>query len=721
MFKDKYILTGLQETIEIHRDDQGVPLIRAGGWKDAFYGLGWIHGRDRGGQVAITRLVAGGRLCEILQDNPAFLALDRYYRKWGFVRHARRFIDTLDPASRACVEAYCQGLNRAWEQRRPGILRLFRYRPEPYTAADVLAFIKLLSFASLAEAQRIVELFIIQAVQRGVDEKRLQELLPALDNLNPDLIRNLREVPELFPTRWQLFDQPPGTGSNSWVVAGIRTESGAPILCNDPHLEVNRLPAVMCEAQLQVGDEWVHGGTIPGIPGMLSGRNRDLAWGVTYACADSADFFVERCRQGCYQREGQWFPFREQREQIHRKGHSPVELLVYENEHGILEGDPHQEGDYLSWGWCGLGPGGVGTIKAFLRLLRCQSVEEGQQSLRDAEIPSLHVTLADRFGNIGYQMMGQVPRRRADWSGLAPVAGWDTSNDWQGWLDPATEIPAFLNPLQGFIVTANEGRRHPDGPLIATVPQPSYRQARIEELITAQSRLGLRDMQAIQYDVLSRQARRLLPLFLPRVPAGSQREMLEQWDYRYTPESRAAPLFENIYHSVLLKVFGERGLGREWMHHLLTETLLSVLLFGFFDDVLCQADSTWLPARQRDEMLSSAVREGLQQPVRTWGKFNEVSFQNIFFGGRLPRLLGFDPGPYAIPGGRATVRQGSQIRHAGRDTFCAPAYHLVTDLSTDESWTNLPGGPSESRFSRYYTNELVRWLSGKYKKLRIDQ
>lgn len=84
--------------------------------------------------------------------------------------------------------------------------------------------------------------------------------------------------------------------------------------------------------------------------------------------------------------------------------------------------------------------------------------------------------------------------------------------------------------------------------------------------------------------------------------------------------------------------------------------------------------------------------------------------------GSGPRILGFDPGPYALSGGRATVRQGTQIRHAGRDTFCAPAYHLIIDLCTNESWTNLPGGPSESRFSRYYANELVRWPNGEYKK-----
>jgi len=236
MRSNEYTLPGIEQPVKIRRDSHGVPAISAATWEDAFYGLGWVHGRDRGGQVYVTHIAASGRLCEIFQDNPVLLALDRHYRRLGFARHARAFIHTLDPVSRTYVEAYCQGLNYAWEKRRPGILRLLRHRPEPATAADVLAIIKLLSFAGLAEGQRLAELFIIQAVHRGVDKQRLQALLPALDSLEPALIHGLRAIPELFPAEQLFVGQPYGIGSNGWAVAGTKSVSGVPILCNDPQV-----------------------------------------------------------------------------------------------------------------------------------------------------------------------------------------------------------------------------------------------------------------------------------------------------------------------------------------------------------------------------------------------------------------------------------------------------------------------------------------------------
>lgn len=713
MGSDEHDLEGIHGQLTLRRDEHGVPTIRADTWEDVFYGLGWVHARDRGGQIALSRLVASGRLCEVVQDNPTFLELDRHYRRMGFARHAREFVGEMEPATHDLMEAYCQGVNRAWEQRRPGILRLLRYRPEPYTAADMLALVKLMAFMGLAEGQRTAELLVVHAVRRGLDEACLEELFPDLDCLDPALIRNLRTVPDLYPAEQILHGE--AYGSNCWAVSGERSASGSPILCSDPHLQVDRLPAIVHEAHLVVGEAWAHGATIPGLPGLLIGRNRHLAWGVVNGCADGADFFVERCRNGHYLRGSDWHPFRECRERILRKKKEPEEIAVYENAHGILEGDPQEEGDYLCWGWCGQSAGGLGTLSAFWRLLRCKSVVEAQATLRTAEIPSLNLVLADRGGDIGFQMIGRVPRRREGWSGLAPVAGWDSANDWRGWLDPVKEIPSYRNPQEGFIVAANEARRGPDGRVLTTIAMPGYRQARIEECLAARTGFTVQDMQALQYDVLSLQARHLLPLFLPYVPEGPKRNLLERWDLRYTPDSEAATLFENIYFSVLLAVFGDGGLGREWLEHLLSETIAFILLFGYLDEVLARPDSRWLPAERRDAILQEAVGEALEKPLTLWGERHTITFQNIFLGGKLPRLFGFDVGPRPLPGNHATPRQGSLVGQLGQQIVTAPAYHFVSDLGTEKSWTNLPGGASESRFSRYYCNDLERWLEGKYK------
>jgi penicillin amidase len=465
-----------------------------------------------------------------------------------------------------------------------------------------------------------------------------------------------------------------------------------------------------------VGEEWAHGGTVPGLLGFLAGRNRWLAWGATYSYADTSDFFVERCKGGHYWREDEWRPFRARTERVLRKRHPAAEVVVHENEHGLLEGDPTQTGDYLCWSWCGTGRGGVGSLKALSELMHCRSVSAAQQVVHGAEIPTLHMVFADAEGNIGYQFIGCVPRRREGWSGLAPVPGWQAANDWQGWLDPARELPSLLNPEAGLIVTANEARQHPQGPVLANAAQPRYRRDRIEALLGDRTGLTLADMQAIQYDLLSLQAERLRPVFLPYLPPGPQRNLLESWDARYTPDSRAATLFDHLYRAAVVEVFGT-VLGRGWVEHLLSDTPLPVLLFGFLDDILCKEDSSWLCGEDRDEVLARAVHQALARPIVPWGIRNGIVFQNIFFGGRLPRLLGFDIGPHALKGCPATPHQGSKHKHGRSVTTFAPAYHFVTDLGEAISWTNLPGGPSESRLSRRYATDLRRWLAGKYKKL----
>lgn len=96
---------------------------------------------------------------------------------------------------------------------------------------------------------------------------------------------------------------------------------------------------------------------------------------------------------------------------------------------------------------------------------------------------------------------------------------------------------------------------------------------------------------------------------------------------------------------------------------------------------------------------------------------NQITFKHILFGGKLPAFLGFDKGPYALPGGRATISQGQIYKSAGRTTSFAASIRLVSDMSSDTLISNMPGGPSDRRFSRWYTSDLENWKGGKYKTL----
>ncbi len=190
--------------------------------------------------------------------------------------------------------------------------------------------------------------------------RQLEELFPGqLGGLDEDLIRQVRLGDRIVPEElWQVPGLPLASASNNWVVAGRKTVSGLPMVCNDPHLQVNRLPAIWYEAVLRWSSggrrRYAMGATMPGTPGVVIGRNPDLAWAVTYAYMDCVDSWVEECRDGRYRRGEDWCAFRVREETILRKRKPPVTLRFFENEHGTLDGDPRVPGYYLATRWsCG--------------------------------------------------------------------------------------------------------------------------------------------------------------------------------------------------------------------------------------------------------------------------------------------------------------------------------------------------------------------------------
>lgn len=705
-------IDGIQARIRFERRSQGIPEIKASNWQDAFFGLGWLHAHDRGAQLALTRIIAQGRLCELVADNPTFLAVDHYYRRLGLYRDAQESIEQLEPDHKQHVLAFAAGINTRWQRQRSSYLRLIGIQPEPFVAADVLLLIKLMAFSGLAEAQRITELFVMQAVQKGIPDAHLHELLPALNHLDATAIHQISTMPPLFPQARAELGLSLNGGSNAWVVAGNKTASGLPLLANDPHLEINRLPAIFYEAILNINGYQIKGATIPGLPGFVVGRAPTLAWGVTYSCADTSDFFLQHCQSGKYQRDGQWHPFDHSHEIIKRKQQAEVQLDLFTNDQGILETDP--QGIVLSWRWTGQGAGGLGAIRAFQDLLHCQTVAQAQQTVQQMDIPTLHMVFADQQGHIGYQHTGAIPKRPNKWSGLAPAIGWDSANNWQGLLDPVRDLPAEQDPASGFLVITNEAKQCPDGSRLATIWLSSYRQQRIEQVLTGSQAISPDHTKQLQYDVISLQAQQFLPAYLPFLPEP-QRRLLQQWDGSYHPESKAATLFERIHRQVIYTVFGQQGSQHTWLIDLLDSTNLYPTLSGFFDAVLAKPDSLWLPASQRQTRLNQAILTACQQQTRPWGEENHLLFRNLFLGERLPRFFGFDRGDYPLAGNSATVFQGTSFRFGQRLTSFAPAYHFVTDLSQPSIWSNLPGGASESRFSAWYADDLKAWRKGHYK------
>ncbi len=708
------------------RDENGVPHIHAPTWHDALFGLGFMHGFDRPTQILFSRAVASGRSAAEISNRPALVETDRFFRRVGLDQHLQEEVDLLDEEVREALAAYCQGVNNGMQQSGRSLpMWATGFRPDTWDPASVMLIGNLLNFGGLAVGQQQQERLLVELIQVGVEPDRLRELFaPRLDDADFDLLRQVKIADRLSDEALELMaDLPRLAGSNAWAVSGSRTASGAAILAADPHLEINRLPAIWHEVALHWEDKYLMGASLPGCPSFGIGRTAELAWGVTYLKGDTSDFFIEDCRldndRWQYRRNESWHNFEVRREVIERKGAEPEIEIVLHNELGTLAADPDTSGPgyYLTTSWTGSHLGAGESIASWLRLPACGSAEEGMRLAKRCPHPTLRWVFADREGHIGLQAGGWFPKRPPHVSGLYPVPAWDPANHWQGRVDPEI-LPGELDPPCGFVATANEAVDVPGGPQLVTLPTHDYRKRRIDEQLQQFPQATLEEMQALQYDLVSVQARDLLAIFLPHLPAGELKTRLANWDCSYGVDSLEASLFTRLYRRVLLEVFGQEqgGIGWRRMLYLCTRAGFSMPVVTAIDQLLHKEHSLWWAGRDKGELIRIAADKMNGEPEIPWGKMNAFKFTNRFFEGQLVgRALGFHTADMPMPGCHATPFQGHLLRVATRESTFAPSYHFVTDLQTDEAWTNLPGGPSESRFSRWYKSDIPRWVAGQYK------
>ena len=707
----------------ISRDENGICHIEAENREDAFWWMGHAHARDRGMQMLLMRILGQGRAAEILDSGDEIVDIDRFFRRMNWTGSMDSEIAKISPATRSILDAYCEGVNQAFSKKTPWECRLFGYRPEPWCDRDCILISRMIGYLTLAQSQGEMERLLIELVQAGLDRGRLEELFPGiLEGLDLDLVKKINLQERLVsPTALWNLAAPVAMASNNWVVSGKKTRSGKPILANDPHLEVNRLPNVWYEIALKIGDQYALGANMPGIPALLVGKNNHVAWGATYTFMDATDSWIEQCKGGRFFREpDQWLPFTRRTETIKRKKKDPVTVDFYENLHGVLEGDPEQAGYYLSTAWAPARSGAL-TLNSSTAMLDVKTVAQGMQHLGRLET-SWNWVLADDQGNIGYQMSGLMPKRRPGISGFVPLPGWEARNDWQGFEDPGN-LPCCLNPDCGYFVTSNQDLNSYGTVAPINLCMGPYRSDRIAAVLAEKEAITLEDMYRLHFDLYSTQAEQFMEILAPLLPDTPEADILRQWNFEYDRESRGASLFDRFYHELYREAFGQSGFGTGAMDHILQNTGMVNDFYLNFDRILLAENSRWFGGRSRAEIYRQAARTALQKPAQAWKKGRDVMLTNIVFGGKLPKFLGFDRGPITIVGNLATPHQGQIFQSAGRLTTFAPSYRLVIDLGTDEIHTTLAGGPSDRRFSKWYCSDLENWVAGKYKQidLRVDR
>ncbi|MFA7278539.1 MAG: penicillin acylase family protein [Sterolibacterium sp.] len=541
-------LPGLLAPAEIQRDHHGIPHIYAQTLRDANFALGFAHAQDRLWQMEMNRRISAGRLAELF--GPVSLDTDRFLRTLGIRRVSLATWDKLDADTRSIFEAYTDGVNAFLainDKPLPPEFILLGHRPEPWSAIDSVAWIKMMAW-DLNSSWR-PELLRMQLAGR-LSTRQVQEFLPPYPGDTAPALPDLGALYASFATAATRIAaaapaQPPeGIGSNNWVVDGSRSTSGKPLLANDPHLGLTA-PGVWYFAHLDTPTEHVIGATLPGVPMVVLGRNDRIAWGFTNTAPDVQDLFIERLDPA----DAAFYDTPEGRqrfvmvsERIKVKGQADTLMTVRISRHGPMISDAFAEaaratpkGYALAFAWTTLREDDL-SVQALVRLGRARNWNEFIDAMRDFHSPQQNIVYADVAGNIGYIAPGRVPLRRTDndLNGLAPAPGWLAQYDWQGFI-PFEALPQQFNPASGAIATANEKITPPDYKYwITSQWEPPFRAMRIAELLAARQQHDLASFAAMQADIRSLYVREVLPLLLaaPLNNAAAQRaaDLLRNWD-----------------------------------------------------------------------------------------------------------------------------------------------------------------------------------------------
>lgn len=715
---------GLRAPVEILRDRWGVPHLYALNAHDLFFAQGYVHAQDRLWQMDFNRRVPSGRLSEIFGE--ATLPADRFMRTIGLRRAAEEEWARLDPESRDALDAYAAGVNALLAQHRglPVEFVVLRYRPDPWGPVDCLAYSKLLDW-TLSDTWEFQLLRAHLMSRFGPDGTR--SLVPPPSRDTPVVVpegAQFRSWNEAATLRLlELGDRPRGIGSNNWVVSGKRTDTGHPLLANDPHLEA-QMPSVWYEMHLVGGPYNVTGATLPGVPGVIIGHNEHIAWGVTNAGPDVQDLYMERFDPGDptrYLYRGRWEAAQVIREQILvRRRPEPVVHTVRITRHGPIINDVVEGlGAFLALRWTALEPGTASA--SVLRLNRARTWGEFRDALRLWTVPAQNFVYADREGNIGYQLPGRIPIR-AKGDGLLPVPGWTGDYEWAGEI-PFDRLPSMLNPARGYIVTANNRIVPDDYPyLIAQQWDPGFRARRIEMLLDGEGRASVSLMERIQYDVESLPGRATIRaldgLRLSGEPEAGLLAELRSWDGALRPDSRPAAIYE-VFRMALVELLFRDALGGDlYPRYLKHSEFWQPVLVRLMQD----PSSHWWRPGGRDAVVAQALarahdmltrRLGPNPSTWTWGRLHVMRFVHPL--GHIGAVAWvFNASASPTGGDLFTVNNGGFQADTYAQIIVA-SYRQIIDLGDwDRSLAMHTTGQSGLPFHPHYRDFVPLWATGRY-------
>lgn len=789
-------VAGLAGPVEVVRDARGVPSIYADSVADLFFAHGFVHAQDRFWEMDVRRHTTSGRLAEMFGED--LVETDAFVRTLGWRRVAEQEFALLSPEAQEILRAYAEGVNayllgksssRVSLEYQVLALRNPGYTIEAWNPIDSLAWLKALAWqlranldaevqrvlgAAEVGAERIGQLFPPYPQQRNgtiLSNAALsaaglptgEDTAAAAAVVAPDAVEPFRAAARGSALLQRVLGRSgEGVGSNSWVVSGQFTRSGAPLLANDPHLAPS-MPGLWYQVGLHCRTVDaacpfdVTGWTMAGLPGVIIGHNAQIAWGLTNMGPDVMDLVLEQVVGDSALLDGAEVPLETRRETILVAGGQSRGITVRATQHGPIISDAPGAADLAETGtqapvpapgqatprevpergdgyavalrWTALRPSP--SYDAVLLMNTARNWGEFRAAARLFSVPAQNLVYADVEGNIGYQAPGSIPVR-SGYDGKWPVPGWDSRYDWQEFI-PFQQLPRALNPPEGFLTAANQ-RVVPGGyPWQLQTDEYSFgaRALRINQRLAAAFAGGA--VTAAQMAEIQMDAGNDLAAFLvPRLPdvaslsagAAAAVQALGEWDFQQGMDSAPGAFFNVFYADLVERLFADEVTGidlldaagdRFWE---VIRTLWETPEDPWWDDVRTPQ------TEQRDQAVTAALeaayddlaaRQGDDPAQWRWGDLHTLTFTHQTLGtsgiGAVERL--FNRGPEPTGGGSSVPLATGWIPAEGFEVTWVPSMRQVVDLADLDAstWVNLTGSSGHA-YHEHHGDQIQAWLSG---------
>lgn len=730
-------LVGLSTPVQVVRDQNGIVHIEAKNNKDAFRALGYVVASERLFQMEISRRLAQGELAEVAGKKA--LSSDKLFRTLGLKREAQKTIENkiaqkaFDPEMLEEANAFYEGVNQFIATGpMPIEFLMMGITPKPFSMVDGLSFVGLMGF-SFGISIMTEPLLTTLSTRIGGDltEDLRNEKIPAAVSRVVDVdhqisLKTLGVIAELekgFP----LFE-----GSNGWVLSAQRTASGFPMLANDPHISYSH-PGIWFEAHIKTPNFETYGHFLPLIPFPILGHDRQKAWGLTMSLTDDMDLYRESISETkkTYRFKNQDLPLQVQEEVIKVKNDADFKMTVYKTHHGpVLDhafSETTQEKS-LALQWAFYNEKNDPFTSVF-KMGRAKTMEEFKLAVATGKAPGLNILYADKK-NIGWWMYGEVWKKRPGIKTDFILDGESGQDEILGTLS-FEEKPHSENPSSGVIVSANT--RPADYPKYLRGDwQPDDRQKTLEKIIAQKEKWSVEETMELQSLNMNFDNKILLETLLGQTvftPAEKERyqkhlEILSNWDLTSDIQSSAPSLYYTWSREIqktLLKDLSEEE--REIFAKVPNGWI-------FFKRVILEEDSPWWRKFERSKVFKDTFiatvellekRFGKDVNDWRWGKLHTLEFIHPI--GRVkPFNYLFNLGPYETPG--ATQEVNNQKVSTYNDDFpvrAGPSTRRIIDFARPEkAWGILPTGNSGHLLSPFYSNQVQRFLAGKYREELMD-